>query len=205
MKKLKLAVLASGRGSNLQALLDASESDRLNALIEVVVSDNPNAYALERARAKGVAAEVVQMPVSGDRDEHDLNILKALEKYNVEAVALAGYMRLAGPRLLKAFPNRIVNIHPALLPAFPGLDTHARALARGVKYSGCTVHFVDDGVDTGPIILQAAVPVLDDDNPESLAARILLEEHRIYPQALEYLAQGRLRIEGSRVRIVSSN
>jgi len=204
MNKLRLAVLASGRGSNLQAILDAVESGELDASVEVVVSDKPGAYALERAEKAGAGTEVVEWPASGSRDEHDSNILKILNRYKIEAVALAGYMRLVGPVLLKAFPNRILNIHPALLPSFQGLDVHARAIERGVKFSGCTVHFVDGGVDTGPIILQAVVSVLDDDDASTLAARVLAEEHRIYPQALQYLAHGRLRIEGSRVRVVDA-
>ncbi|MFU8855613.1 MAG: phosphoribosylglycinamide formyltransferase [Deferrisomatales bacterium] len=197
---LRLGVLASGGGSNLQSILDAAAGGMLDARVAVVVSDNPEALALERARRAGVAAEVV--PVAGaPREEHDRRVTAALGRHGADTVALAGYMRLVGPVLLRAFPGRVLNIHPALLPAFPGLHVHAQVLAHGAKFSGCTVHFVDEGTDTGPIILQAVVPVRDDDTPEALAARILREEHRIYPQALQYLAEGRLRVEGRRVRV----
>ena len=196
---LSLGVLASGSGSNLQAILDATEQGRLDARVAVVVSDNPEAYALERARRHGVPAVVVPFGESATREEHDRRVLRALREHGVDTVALAGYMRLVSRVLLAAFPDRVLNIHPALLPAFPGLHVHEKVLAHGVKFSGCTVHFVDEGMDTGPIIIQAVVPVRDDDTPETLAARILREEHRIYPQALQYLAEGRLRIRGRRV------
>ena len=199
---LVLGVLASGSGSNLQAILDESAAGRLDARVAVVVSDNPAARALDRAREAGVAAEVVDFGASPSREAHDAKIVDALRRHGVDTVALAGYMRLVSPVILRAFPERVVNIHPALLPSFPGLHAHSHVLAHGAKFSGCTVHFVDEGVDTGPIIIQAVVPVRDDDTPDTLAARVLREEHRIYPQALEYLAEGRVRIEGHRVRIV---
>ncbi|RMG96674.1 MAG: phosphoribosylglycinamide formyltransferase [Candidatus Dadabacteria bacterium] len=196
---LRLGVLVSGSGSNLQAILDAAASGRLDAEVRVVVSDNPGAYGLERARRAGVPAEVVPWDPARPREAHDEAVVEALRRHGVDTVALAGYMRLVTPRLLGAFPGRVLNIHPALLPAFPGLHVHEKVLAHGAKFSGCTVHFVDEGMDTGPIICQAVVPVRDDDTPETLAARILREEHRIYPQALQYLAEGRLRVEGRRV------
>jgi len=195
---LQLGVLASGSGSNLQSILDAAAGSGLDARVAVVVSDNPQAFALERARGSGVPAEVV--PVAGaTRQEHDRRVVEALRRHGVDTVALAGYMRLVSPVLLQAFPGRVLNIHPALLPAFPGVHVHGQVIAHGVKFSGCTVHFVDEDMDTGPIIIQAVVPVRDDDIPDTLAARILREEHRIYPQALQYLAEGRLRLDGRRV------
>jgi phosphoribosylglycinamide formyltransferase-1 len=165
----------------------------------VVVSDVPNALALERARREGVAAELVEFVGSSSRQDHDAKVVETLRRHCVDTVALAGYMRIVTPTLLQAFPGRVLNIHPALLPSFPGLHVQAAALAHGVKFSGCTVHFVDEGTDTGPIIIQAVVPIRDDDTAEALAARILREEHRIYPQALQYLAEGRLRVDGRRV------
>lgn len=196
---LRLGILVSGSGSNLQAILDAAASGRLDAEVRVVVSDNPGAYGLERARNAGVPAEVVPWDPGRSREAHDEAVVETLRRHGVDTVALAGYMRLVTPRLLGAFPGRVLNIHPALLPAFPGLHVHEKVIAHGAKFSGCTVHFVDEGMDTGPIICQAVVPVRDDDTPETLAARILREEHRIYPQALQYLAEGRLRVEGRRV------
>jgi phosphoribosylglycinamide formyltransferase-1 len=199
---LTLGVLASGSGSNLQAILDAVASQRLAARVAVVVSDRPGVYALERARQAGIPFEVVQFPAAADeetRAAHDRRLVDVLRRHGVDTVVLAGYMRVATSVLLRAFPRRVLNIHPALLPSFPGLHVQAAALEHGVKFSGCTVHFVDEGVDTGPIIIQAVVPVRDDDTPDSLASRILREEHRIYPEALRYLAEGRLRIEGRRV------
>ncbi|MBI5018414.1 MAG: phosphoribosylglycinamide formyltransferase [Deltaproteobacteria bacterium] len=196
---LRVGVLASGSGSNLQALLDAASSGRLDARIEVVVSDMPDAFSLERARRAGVAAEVVAWGAAPSREAHDDAVVDVLRRHQVDTVALAGYLRLVTPVLLAAFPGRVLNIHPALLPSFPGLHVQAAALEHGVKFSGCTVHFVDEEMDHGPIVIQAVVPVRDDDTPESLAARILREEHRIYPQALQYLAEGRLRIDGRRV------
>lgn len=202
---LRLGVLASGSGSNLQALLDASASGRLDARVEVVVSDVPGAFALERARRAGVAAEVVEVEASPTREAHDARVVEVLRRHGVDTVALAGYMRLVTPVLLGSFPGRVLNIHPALLPSFPGLHVQAAALAHGVKFSGCTVHLVDEEMDHGPIVIQAVVPVRDDDTPDTLAARILREEHRIYPQALQYLAEGRLRIEDRRVVVEPSS
>jgi len=197
--RLTLGVLASGSGSNLQAILEACDAGRLDARVAVVISDHPDAYALERARAAGAAAVVVTPEPDASRAAHDANLVAALGDYGVDTVALAGYMKLVTSVLLDAFPQRVLNIHPALLPAFPGVHIHDQVLAHGVKFSGCTVHFVDAGMDTGPIIQQAVVPVRDDDTAATLAARILREEHRIFPQALQYLAEGRLHVVGRRV------
>jgi phosphoribosylglycinamide formyltransferase-1 len=196
---LRLGVLASGSGSNLQSILDACAAGRLDAAVAVVASDNPDAFALERARRAGVAAEVTPWADSPDREAHDQRVVEVLRRHGANTVVLAGYMRLVSPVLLQAFPHRVINIHPALLPSFPGVHIHGDVIAHGVKFSGCTVHFVDEGMDTGPIIIQAVVPVRDDDTPDSLAARILREEHRVFPQALQYLAEGRLRVVGRRV------
>jgi phosphoribosylglycinamide formyltransferase-1 len=196
---LTLGVLASGSGSNLQSILDACEAGRLDARVAVVVSDNADAYALERGRNAGAGAVVVDYAASANREEHDSKVVETLRAHGVNTVVLAGYMKLVTPVLLSAFPQRVINIHPALLPSFPGVHVHGEVIAHGVKFSGCTVHFVDAGMDSGPIIIQAVVPVRDDDTPDTLGARILREEHRIFPQALQYLAAGRLRIEGRRV------
>lgn len=196
---MTLGVLASGGGSNLQAILEACAAGRLDARVAVVISDHPDAYALERARVAGAAAVVVTPEPGASRTAHDANLVAVLGEHGVDTVALAGYMKLVTPVLLDAFPQRVLNIHPALLPAFPGVHIHDQVLAHGVKFSGCTVHFVDAGMDTGPIIQQAVVPVRDDDTADTLAARILREEHRIFPQALQYLAEGRLHRVGRRV------
>ncbi|SHK29181.1 phosphoribosylglycinamide formyltransferase [Desulforamulus aeronauticus] len=199
MEKLRIGVLASGRGSNLQAILDQCQAGLLPAEVVVVISDKPGAYALERARAAGIAAYSVPVKDYPNKEEYEQAIVRILQQFQVQLLCLAGYLRLVGEPLLKAFPNRIMNIHPALLPSFPGLHGQRDALHYGVKISGCTVHFVDEGMDTGPIILQAAVPVLDDDTEETLAARILEQEHRLYPQAVKLFAEGRLEIQGRQV------
>ncbi len=201
-RPLRVGVLASGRGSNLQAILDAAARGELPAQVVVVVSDRGDALALERARAAGVPAVFVDPARYPSRADFEAEIARLLEAHGVELVVLAGYMRVLGPAFVAAFRNRIMNIHPSLLPAFPGLHAQRQALEHGVKVAGCTVHFVDEGVDTGPIILQAAVPVLEDDTEESLAARILEQEHRLYPEAIRLYAAGRLRVEGRRVRIL---
>jgi phosphoribosylglycinamide formyltransferase-1 len=200
MKKVRIGVLVSGRGSNLQAIIDNIEAGSLPAEVAVVISDQAEAYALERARKHNIPA----IPVSskgyrGKRDEYDALLVKELQKRNVELVCLAGFMRIITTTMIKAFPNRILNIHPALLPAFPGLHVQKKALEHGVKFSGCTVHFVDEGMDTGPIIIQAVVPVLDSDTEAGLSGRILKQEHTIYSRAIRLFAEGRLRIEGRRV------
>jgi phosphoribosylglycinamide formyltransferase-1 len=199
--KLKLAVLASGRGSNLQAIIDAIENGKLNAALAVVISNKPEAAALARARKHGAPAVFLDPKATPDREAYDAVILEHLRKHDVGLVALAGYMRIVTRVLIDAYPNRIMNIHPSLLPAFPGLKAQQQALDWGVKVSGCTVHFVEEGVDTGPIIRQATVPVLEGDTAESLETRILVEEHRIYTEAIRLFADGHLTVEGRRVRI----
>ncbi len=202
MKKIKLGVLASGRGSNLQAIIDNIEQGHLSARIEVVVSDQADAFALERARNHNlVGVHVSAKGYKGRRDEYDALLVTELQKRDVDLVCLAGFMRIITPTLIQAFPNRIMNIHPALLPSFPGLHVQKAALEHGVKFSGCTVHFVDEKMDTGPIIIQAVVPVMDDDTEESLSTRILKQEHRIYSRAIQLFAEDKLRVEGRRVLV----
>ncbi len=199
MAMVKTAVLVSGSGTNLQSIIDAAEAGRCSARIMVVVSDNPGAYALERAKKHGIPVEVVTKEQFPQKKDFDGRLVELLRGYDVELVVLAGFMRILTEVMIEAFPMRIMNIHPSLLPSFPGLDVQKKALDYGVRFSGCTVHFVDKGVDTGPIIIQAVVPVYDDDTVEDLKERILAEEHRIYPQAIELYAQGRLEIKGRRV------
>jgi len=196
---LRIGVLASGRGSNLQAIIDAAEAGKLDAAVVVVLSDNAEAYALERARRHRIASAVVDPQAYPTREAFDAALIAALTAHNVELVCLAGYMRVLTSRFIGHFRHRIMNIHPALLPSFPGLHSQRQALHHGVKFSGCTVHFADEGVDTGPIIIQAVVPVFDDDTEESLAARILKFEHQIYPRAIQLYAEGRLKVVGRRV------
>jgi len=198
---LRLGVLASGRGSNLQAIIDAIEAGRLSARIEVVLSDRAHAEALGRARRHGIKAIFVDPRACDDRNVFDSALVNILQVHQVELVCLAGFMRLLTPTFLAEFPGRVMNIHPALLPAFAGLHAQRQALEHGVRVAGCTVHFVDEGVDTGPIVLQAAVPAFDDDTEETLSARILVEEHKLYPQAIQLFAEGRLEIKGRRVFI----
>lgn len=198
-KTVNVGVLVSGRGSNLQSLIDAVEEGRLSASVKLVLSDQAGAFALERARKHGIAAEFVDAAGHGGREDYDRSLLTRFREAEVELVLLAGYMRILSPLFVGSFKNRVMNIHPALLPSFPGLHVQEKALEHGVKFSGCTVHFVDSGVDTGPIIIQAAVPVLDDDTDESLSERILRQEHRIYPRAVQLYAEGRLKIKGRRV------
>ncbi|CCO09230.1 phosphoribosylglycinamide formyltransferase [Desulforamulus hydrothermalis] len=201
MEKLRVGVLASGRGSNLQAIIDGCRQGLVPARVVVVLSDKAGAYALDRARAAGIPAFHVNPQDFANKHDYERELVKILQSYGVQLVCLAGYLRLVGEPLLQAFPNRMMNIHPALLPAFPGLHGQRDALAYGVKIAGCTVHFVDEGIDTGPIILQAAVPVYDDDTEDTLAARILRQEHRLYPEAVKLFAQGRLRVQGRKVFI----
>jgi len=202
---LRVAVLASGRGSNLQAIIDAIEAGMVQAKIVVVISNKKEAPALERARRHGLFALFVDpKPYAGrpdSREAYDRELLDVLRQHDVELVLLAGYMKIVTAALVEAFANRMMNIHPSLLPSFPGLDVQKKAIEWGCKLAGCTVHFVTEGVDEGPIILQAAVPILDDDTPDTLAARILVQEHKIFPQAIQLFAQGRLRVEGRRVFI----
>ncbi len=198
---LRVGVLASGRGSNLQALLDAGARADYPARVVVVVSDREDARALARARAAGVSSLFVNPKDHGDRAAYDAVLTKTLEHHEVGLVCLAGFMRILSPVFVRAWQGRLMNIHPSLLPAFPGLHAQRQALDHGVRIAGATVHFVDEGVDTGPIVLQAAVPVEATDTEETLAARILIEEHRIYPEAVRLFAEGRLHVTGRQVSI----
>ncbi|OLE41801.1 MAG: phosphoribosylglycinamide formyltransferase [Candidatus Rokubacteria bacterium 13_1_20CM_2_68_19] len=198
---LRVGVLASGRGSNLQALLDAGSRADYPARVVVVVSDREDARALARARAAGVSSLFVNPKDHGDRAAYDAVLTKTLEHHEVGLVCLAGFMRILSPAFVRAWQGRLMNIHPSLLPAFPGLHAQRQALDHGVRIAGATVHFVDEGVDTGPIVLQAAVPVEATDTEETLAARILIEEHRIYPEAVRLFAEGRLHVTGRQVSI----
>jgi phosphoribosylglycinamide formyltransferase-1 len=200
-ERLAVGVLASGRGSNLQALLDACAAPDFPARIVVVISDREHAPALERTRAAGVEAVWVNPKDFVSRESFDQTLVRELEKRQVGLVCHAGYMRMLSPAYIRAFAGRALNIHPSLLPAFPGLHAPRQALEHGVKVAGATVHFVDEGMDTGPIVLQAAVAVRPDDTEETLASRILIEEHRLYPAAVRLFAEGRLEIVGRRVRI----
>jgi phosphoribosylglycinamide formyltransferase 1 len=199
--RLRLAVLASGRGSNLGAILDACRRDEFPARVVVVVSDREGAAALQRARGDGVDGVFLDPKAYDDRAAYDQALVATLERYRPGLVCLAGFMRLLSPAFVGAWAGRLMNIHPSLLPAFPGLHPHRQALEYGVKVSGATVHFVDDGVDTGPVVLQASVPVRSDDTEDTLSARILAEEHRIYPEAIRLFAEGRLAIAGRRVLV----
>ncbi|HKV23478.1 MAG TPA: phosphoribosylglycinamide formyltransferase [Candidatus Acidoferrum sp.] len=198
MKK-RIGVLLSGRGSNFEALAESVAVGRVpNAEIAVVISNREGAPGIERARARGIAARV--LPSKGlEREAYDCQVVAVLNEQRVDLVCLAGYMRLLSPYFVSAFPNRILNIHPSLLPSFPGLESQRQALEYGVKFAGCTVHFVDENLDAGPIVLQAVVPVKDEDTEESLSARILQEEHRIYSEAVRLVLEGRYKIEGRRV------
>ncbi len=204
MKKLGLGVLASGRGTNLQAIIDACAEGRIPAVVRVVVSDVESAFALERARRAGVPAVYLDPGKFKTRlePETELEYARRLKQHGVDLVLLAGFMRVLHTEFLSEFAGRIMNIHPALLPSFPGLHAQRQALERGVRFSGCTVHFVDDSVDGGPIILQAVVPVQQDDTEETLSVRILKEEHRIYCAAAPLFAEGRLHLDGRRIRIL---
>ncbi|HHV44627.1 MAG TPA: phosphoribosylglycinamide formyltransferase [Firmicutes bacterium] len=196
---LKLGILVSGRGSNLQAIIDAIEAGRLAAQIQVVISDRADAFALKRAAAYGIPTEVILREDYPDKQQFEAAIVRSLQAREVELVVLAGFIRLLSGWFLEHFKWRVINIHPSLLPAFPGLNAQAQALEYGVRVSGCTVHFVDEGMDSGPIILQRTVPVLDDDTVETLSLRILEQEHLAYPEAINLIAKGMLRIEGRRV------
>lgn len=193
-----LGILLSGRGSNFEAIARNAAAGRISAKIALVVSNRENAPGLALARSMGLDALFI--PSRGkDREAYDREVVEALQERQVDLVCLAGFMRVLSPYFIRAFPGRILNIHPALLPAFPGLDAQKQALDYGVKFSGCTVHLVDEGVDTGPIVCQAAVPVLDGDTVETLSARILEQEHRIYSEAICWLLEGKVRIDGRRV------
>jgi len=199
--RLRVGVLVSGRGSNLQALLDASARREYPAEVVVVISDRERAPALDRARAAGVEALFVNPKDFADRESFDLALVRELTARRVDLACNAGFMRILSAAYVRAFAGKAMNIHPSLLPAFPGLHAQRQALEHGAKVAGVTVHFVDEGLDAGPIILQASVPVLPDDTEESLSARILAEEHRLYPEAVRLFAEGRLAIVGRRVLV----
>jgi phosphoribosylglycinamide formyltransferase 1 len=203
--KKRIGVLLSGRGSNFEALADSVAAGRIpNAEIAIVISNRENAPGLDKALARGIPA--LAIPSRGlEREAYDKLVLAALADKKVDLVCLAGYMRLLSPVFVAAFRNRILNIHPSLLPAFPGLESQRQALEHGAKFSGCTVHFVDENLDAGPIILQAAVPIQDDDTAETLSERVLREEHRIYTEAVRIVLEGRYRMDGRRVLISSES
>src|SRR5579885_3295822 len=199
----RIGVLLSGRGSNFEALADSVSAGRIpNAEISVVISNKPSAPGLERAKSRGIPARAI--PSKGlEREAYDRQVVAVLQEYKVNLICLAGYMRLLSPHFVAAFPQRILNIHPSLLPSFPGLEAQRQALEYGVKFAGCTVHFVDENLDAGPILLQAVVPVEDNDTEESLSARILKEEHRIYSEAVKIVLEGNYKIICRRVILAS--
>jgi phosphoribosylglycinamide formyltransferase 1 len=201
MKK-RIGVLLSGRGSNFEALADSVAAGRIpNAEIALVLSNREGTQGIEKARARGIETRVI--PSKGlEREAYDKLAVAALRENNVDLVCLAGYMRLLSPHFVAAFPDRILNIHPSLLPSFPGLESQRQALEHGAKFTGCTVHFVDENLDAGPIVLQAVVPIEDSDTPDTLSERILREEHRIYSEAVRIVLEGRYRTEGRRVLAV---
>ena len=194
----RLGVLISGRGSNLQAIIDAIASGQLDASIAVVISNRPGAMGLTRALAAGLPTEVLDHKLFASRREYDRALAALLQRYDVELVCLAGFMRLLGPEFVDAFPNAVLNVHPSLLPAFPGVNAQGQALEHGVKVAGCTVHVVTAELDAGPIIAQSAVPVLPADTVETLSARILVQEHRLYPEAIGLVLAGGWRVDGRR-------
>ena len=202
MAKEKLGVLCSGRGTDLQSIIDAVKSGQIDATIEIVLTDKPDAYALRRAENEGIAAVCVNRKEYDGRQPFEEELVRRLDAAGVTLVILAGFMRILTPYFVRHYKGRIMNIHPALLPSFPGAHAHRDVLAYGVKVSGCTVHFVDEGTDSGPIILQAAVPVLDGDTEETLGARVLEEEHKIYPRAVQLYCEGRLHVDGRHVTIL---
>ncbi|MGP8152696.1 MAG: phosphoribosylglycinamide formyltransferase [Smithella sp.] len=200
---LKLGVLISGNGSNLQSIIDHIEKGSLKAAIKIVISNNPDAFGITRAKKQGIPCVILKNSDFKSKEDFDLKLIKILKDNDVDLVILAGFMRIISPAFLKAFAHKIMNIHPALLPSFPGLHGQKQALDYGVKFSGCTVHFVDEGIDTGPVIIQSVVQVFDDDTEETLAARILREEHKIYPQAIQLFADGKIEIKGRKVYVKS--
>jgi phosphoribosylglycinamide formyltransferase-1 len=200
-EKPQIAVLISGSGSNLQAIIDASERGEIPCRVGLVISNKADVYGLVRAKNHGIPTEVVDHRAFPNREAFDTRLVEIIRSSGAELVCLAGFMRVLTPVFVHAFPNRILNIHPALLPSFPGTHGPGQAFSYGVRFSGCTVHFLDEGVDTGPIIVQAVVPVYDDDTEETLAARILVQEHRIYPMAIRLFFSGKLKIEGRKVKV----
>lgn len=201
-RKGRVGILLSGRGSNFEAIYNTSQRDNANFEVVVVISNKPKARGLERAREFGLPVHGVSKRKFSSKEAFEHELVRLLKEYEVNLVCLAGYMRIVGEPLLEAYPSRIMNIHPALLPSFPGLDGQKQALEYGVKVSGCTVHFVDSGVDTGPIIQQNVVPVLEGDDEEKLSQRILIEEHKIYSEAIQMYFDNRLRLEGRRVHVL---
>ncbi|MGE5403820.1 MAG: phosphoribosylglycinamide formyltransferase [Candidatus Saccharibacteria bacterium] len=199
---LKLGVLASGRGSNFEAVQKAIEEGTIPAEVQVVITDKADAAVLDKASSRGIAARYINPGQFANKREYEQELVRVCEEFKVDLIVCAGFMRILGSTLLDAFPLRVVNIHPALLPSFPGLHAQKQAFDYGVRFSGCTVHFVDSGVDTGPIILQQTVPVLPGDDEDTLAARILEQEHKLLPEAIRLIAGGRLRVEGRRVEIL---
>ncbi|MET0583797.1 MAG: phosphoribosylglycinamide formyltransferase [Candidatus Binatia bacterium] len=200
-KPVPIGVLISGSGTNLQAIIDAIAAKKLDANIAVVLSNKADAYGLARAQNHGIRTEVLNHKAFASREAYDQAVVDLLRGRGVELVVLAGFMRLLSPLFIKAYSNRIMNIHPALLPSFPGLHVQKKALDHGVRFAGCTVHFVNEDCDEGPIIIQAVVPVFPDESEEQLAARILKQEHRIYPRAIQLYAEGRLHVVGRRVLV----
>ena len=198
--KTRLAVFVSGSGSNLQAIIDANIP---TVEVALVFSNNPNAYAIERINKYGISSLVIDHTGYSSREDYEKEVLRLIEPYKVDLIALAGFMRILSPYFVSRFKNRIMNLHPALLPAFAGINSVKRALEYGVKYTGCTVHFVDEGVDTGPIILQSVVPIFENDTEDSLLERIHEEEHRIYPEAIRLFSERKLKIRGRKVSIES--
>lgn len=200
-KLLRIGVLASGSGTNLQAIIDRCQDGSLAAEISVVITNNPGAGALDRADKAGIPTLCINHRDFSQREDFDTAVVKALQDARVGLVVLAGFMRIITQTFIDAFPERVINIHPALLPAFPGLHVQQQALDYGARFSGCTVHFVDGGVDTGPIIIQAVVAILPEDNDDTLSARILEQEHKIYPRAIQLISEGRVRVDGRQVII----
>jgi len=198
LARRRLGILISGRGSNLQSIIDAIRDGRLNATIAIVISNRPEAYGLQRARDAGIDTSCIRHKDYTDRDAYDRELVRELRASHVDLVCLAGFMRIFGAEMLNAFPQRILNIHPSLLPAFPGLHPQKQALEYGVRVTGATVHVVDAALDGGPIVVQAPVPVKDDDTEDTLSARILAEEHRIYPEAIRIVLDADWRIDGRR-------
>lgn len=199
---LPIGVLISGSGTNLQAIIESIQRGELAAAIKVVLSNRAEAYGLERARAQGIPTAILSHKDFSSREAFEAALVQVLQAHGVELVVLAGFMRLLSPFFIRAFPQRIMNIHPSLLPSFPGTHAQKQALARGVRITGATVHFVDEETDHGPIIIQAAVPVYPDDTEDSLSARILAQEHRIYPQAIQLYVENRLQVQGNKVVVL---
>ena len=196
----KLAVLVSGRGSNLQAIIDSIEREELNAHISIVISSTRDATALKRAEKHGIKTIFIDPTAYLNSKEYDKALIEKLKKFSIDLICLAGYMRILGEEVIQTFKEKIINIHPSLLPAFPGLNAQKQAIVHGVKFSGCTVHFVDSGVDSGPIILQTAVPVYDNDDEKSLSKRILEQEHYLYPKAINMIKENQIKINSNATR-----